>query len=236
VILTKHIFFFLFLAAMSLKALAGGKHDITIEIKPVFSGKPLALSTTTYVTKQGDTVSIDRLRFYLSAIVLTLENGQIYTETNSYHLIDAEDPASFMITLKNVPEGKVSVVNFNIGIDSVTSVSGAMGGDLDPVKGMYWAWNSGYINAKLEGVHKTNAGKRSKVFEFHIGGYTQPHYAIRNVQLPLKETPERGIVLTPDISTWFEGCDLKKENSIMIPGPEAMKVADRYSKMFSVKN
>lgn len=27
-----------------------------------------------------------------------------------------------------------------------------MDGDLDPLNGMYWAWNSGYINMKIEGI------------------------------------------------------------------------------------
>jgi hypothetical protein len=233
--LKRHFLFFVFIACLGQITRASGKQNITIEIKPVFAGKSLVLSTQTYVTKQGDTISIDRLRFYLSGFVLTLENGETYTEANSYHLIDAEDPSSFLITLKNVPEGKITAVNFNIGIDSTTSVSGALGGDLDPVKGMYWAWNSGYINAKLEGVCKSNRGKKNHLFEFHIGGYMQPHYAIRAVKVPLKE-PASKIVLRPDISSWLEGLDLKKENSVMIPGPEAMKVADKYSKMFNGQN
>ena len=232
----KFIFILLFFIIRDVKVPAGGKHDVLIEIQPVFAGQRLALGTGTYVTSHGDTVSFDRLRFYLSGFVATLGSGETYTETNSFHLIDAEDPASCKITLKDVPEGKIISLNFNIGIDSVTSVSGAMGGDLDPVKGMYWAWNSGYINAKLEGACKTDGGKKKLVFEFHIGGYMQPYYAIRSVKVSLKEKPGSEIVLRPDIAFWMEGLDLKKQNSVMIPGQEAMRVADNYSKMFSNGN
>jgi len=59
-----------------------------------------------------------------------------------------------------------------IGTDSITNVSGALDGDLDPIKGMYWAWNSGCINFKLEGT-RVISGKKTP-FEYHIGGYNGP--------------------------------------------------------------
>lgn len=209
------------------------KRNLIIDVKPVFKGAPLVLNSASYTTSRGDTISVERLRFYLSGIVLKFENGQQFSEQNSYHLIDAEDPASCHIILKDVPEGKITSMSFNIGVDSAMSVAGAMGGDLDPVKGMYWAWNSGYINAKLEGLHKTFNGKKIKPFEFHIGGYLQPYYALRKAEFKTGNIQDSQITLPADISAWFEGCNLAKENSVMIPGPEAMKVADRYSKMFS---
>jgi hypothetical protein len=210
---------------------AADKRDVTIQLQPNFGGKPLVLSTHTYVSSQGDTLSIDRMRFYLSAFVLEMENGEKYSEPNSFHLIDAEESSSYSFVLKNVPAGKIVSMSFNIGIDSITSVSGAMGGDLDPVKGMYWAWNSGYINAKLEGRCRSFNGKKSEPFEFHIGGYMQPHYAIRSVTMNVREQLNT-ISLLPDIATWFNGWNKQQEKSIMIPGRAAMRVADRYSKMF----
>jgi hypothetical protein len=224
------------LSSLSKNAQVAKARDLTVELQPVFAGKQLSVSTATYVTTKGDTVAIDRFRFYLSSLSLTFENGEKYSEANSYHLIDAEDPSSFLISLKNVPGAKVSGITFNIGVDSACSVSGALAGALDPVKGMYWAWNSGYINAKLEGICKSNKGRKNHVFEFHIGGYMQPYYAIRSVQLSVKESSQPKIVLRSDVSAWLEGLDLKKENSVLIPGKEAMEVADRYSKMFSIVN
>ncbi|MCD6016988.1 MAG: hypothetical protein K0S53_109 [Bacteroidetes bacterium] len=224
--------FFIFIACLGHITRAGDKQNVIIEIKPVFAGRLLTISTATYVSSGGDTLSIDRFRFYVSAIVLTLENGEKFIEQNSYHLIDVEDPSSFIVILQNVPTAKISSIDFNIGVDSTASVSGALAGELDPVKGMYWAWNSGYINAKLEGTCKSNKGKKNHPFEFHVGGYLLPHYAIRSVKLNL-QTPGSKIILMADASAWLDGVDLKKENSVMIPGREAMQVADKYSKMFS---
>jgi len=36
-------------------------------------------------------------------------------------------------------------------VDSLANVSGAMSNDLDATKGMYWSWQSGFINLKIEG-------------------------------------------------------------------------------------
>jgi hypothetical protein len=141
--------------------------DLELEVRPMFGNVPLVLGNSVY--SNSDTLSIDRFRFYISSVVLTFENGQKYIESNSWHLIDAEVPSSLLFSLKNVPEKPIAEIAFNIGIDSVCSVSGALSGDLDPVKGMYWAWNSGYINAKLEGKLLSMNGKKKEPFEFHIG-------------------------------------------------------------------
>jgi hypothetical protein len=227
--------FFYFLLHLNAYCAGTEGTSITLEIKPVVANKPLALSTTNYILSTGDTVTIDRFRFYLTSFVFTLENGEKFVEQNSYHLIDAEDPSTLSITFRDLPAGKISGVSFNVGVDSTASVSGALSGDLDPVKGMYWAWNSGYINAKLEGICKTNKGTKNHPFEFHIGGYLPPYYAIRSVELQLKDEDYRnGIVLEAEIEEWLKGLDLKKENSIVIPGPEATTIADKYSRMFRI--
>jgi len=229
----KKLFFLLvFIVCLGQITRARDKQNVIIEVKPMFGNKPLAISTATYISSNGDTLTIDRFRFYISAIVLTFENGETFIEQNSYHLIDAEDPSSFVVVLQNVPSEKVLSIDFNIGVDSTASVSGALAGELDPVKGMYWAWNSGYINAKLEGTCKSSKGRKNHPFEFHIGGYLRPYYAIRSVKLNLR-TPASKIILMADASVWLDDLDLKKENSVMIPGNEAMKTADKYSKMFS---
>jgi hypothetical protein len=57
-----------------------------------------------------------------------------------------------------------------------------MAGDLDPIKGMYWAWQSGYINMKIEGK-SSSCRTRKNEFQFHIGGYLSPYYAMRKVAL-----------------------------------------------------
>jgi hypothetical protein len=223
----------LFVGSMSAQNAA--KSVCNLRLKPVFSGKPLILGSYKYGTPKGDTVTIDRFRFYISAIQLFYSDGRTYTESNSYHLVDAEDNESLSFALKNTPVGQINAITFNIGVDSAASVSGALSGALDPVKGMYWAWNSGYINAKLEGTCKQKPGQKQNAFEFHIGGYLAPFYALRSVKLPLeKPMNAKNIEIACDAAVWLEEVDLRKENSVVIPGEEAMRVANRYAKMFSV--
>lgn len=118
-----------------------------------------------------------------------------------------------------------------MGIDSTTNVSGA-GGDLDPTKGMYWTWQSGYINFKLEG--KSNLCKtRNNEFQFHIGGYLFPFSCVQTIQLDLKPTEEPVIII--DIKKLLAPIDLSKQNQIMNTGLDAVKFSVLISNSFRVK-
>jgi hypothetical protein len=107
-----------------------------------------------------------------------------------------------------------------------------MSGDLDPTKGMYWAWQSGFINMKIEGK-SSSCKMRKNAFQFHIGGYLKPNYAIRTIELkPINSNLEINV----DIAQFFKNIQLSEINSIMIPGTKAMEIADETVKMFTFKN
>ncbi|MCW3121619.1 MAG: hypothetical protein JWQ38_1111 [Flavipsychrobacter sp.] len=207
-----------------------------IVIEPVFNGAPLKLADQYYVNEHGDTLFIDLFRFYITNLQLRSDKT-VAKDVNS-HLVDAEVTYSCRFAVNNVAEGNYTSLHFTLGVDSVTNTNGANGGDLDPVNGMYWAWNSGYIMAKMEG--RSNVCKtRHHAFEFHIGGYMPPYNAARTVSITL---PEAAVVksggktvihIKADAAAWFTGVDLSRQNSIMIPGKEACAVADKYVKMFT---
>ncbi len=112
------------------------------------------------------------------------------------------------------------------------SVSGALKGDLDPTKGMYWAWQSGYINMKIEGKSSSCTTRKNK-FQFHIGGYLKPEYAMRKVNLLLDNQKDKNkIELVMDLGKLFSEIKLKENNTIMIPGKVAMKLADLTTEIF----
>jgi len=207
--------------------------DISVSIQPTFKNENLVLDKVKYVTGKNDTVTISILKFYISDVEVAFENGTSYKEPQSYHLIDLENEKSLQIQLKNAPDLKIKQLTFNVGIDSTTNVSGNLEGDLDPALGMYWAWNSGYINMKLEG--KSSSCKSvKKEFQFHIGGYLPKQNALQRVVLDFhKNTTE--IQLKVDISKWLDEVALKQTNSIMISGNEAIAMSELYKKMFSVE-
>jgi hypothetical protein len=217
-----------------------GAVSLQIIWKPLFNGKPLLLNKQAYRTTNGDTLFIDAFKFYVSHIKLKIGTNTFFEEKESYHLIDAENDVSQKIILKNIPQDTYTELHFFIGVDSTANVSGAMGGDLDPTKGMYWAWNTGYINAKIEG--RANTCKTlHHAFEFHIGGYLPPYKTIREVVIPiqgldLKTNQNNLLILNAEAGKWFTQTDLSKTNSIVMPCKDAVMMADKYKNMFSLSN
>jgi hypothetical protein len=186
-----------------------------------------------YVSKNNDTLSIDVFKFYLSNIQIQYADKTTFDEANSYHLVDIENPNTLRIPICKTTDKTIESVFFAIGIDSITNVSGALAGDLDPTKGMYWAWQSGYINMKIEGK-SSSCKTRKNEFQFHIGGYLKPNYAMRKVILSPAATVSN-LDLSVNISELFSKIFLSKTNSIMIPGKKAMEIADFSTDMFKIE-
>lgn len=177
----------------------------------------------------NDSLSIETLRFYVSNVTLLKKGKVIYQYKKNVDLIDIEKKLQVFPIPKTV---NFDAIRFNIGIDSLTNVSGAMGGDLDPVNGMYWAWQSGYINFKLEGKSKV-CSTRNNIFQFHIGGYLEPFKTIQTVSLPVKNTTK--IEIIADIEKFINGIDLRNTNEIMSPGKKAVALAKLYKTIFSLQ-
>lgn len=207
------------------------KDSLVMRLNLKFKNETL-VQNKKYISESKDTLEIDVLRFYISNIKLQFSDATTFSEPNSYHLIDIENPNSLRIPIAKTSYKTISKVSFSIGIDSLASVSGAMSGDLDPTKGMYWAWQSGFINMKIEGK-SSSCKTRKNAFQFHIGGYMKPNYAIRTIELkPINSNLE----INMDVAELFKSIKLAENNSIMIPGEKAMELADKAVVMFSVNN
>jgi len=103
---------------------------------------------------------------------------------------------------------------------------------------MYWAWNTGYINAKLTG-HSTACKTLHQEFGFHIGGYLSPYQTARKVviripALRVKTNAQQTLTLTYDLGNWFTKTDLSQTNTISTPGKAAVEMADQYKDMFQL--
>jgi hypothetical protein len=203
-----------------------------ITIQPVFGDKPIS-ENTWFITKNNDAIQFDNIRFYLSNIEFEMDNKSIITDTVNAHLIDVFEPKTLKINYPKIDVKRIKTMRFNIGIDSLTNVAGALSGDLDPQRGMYWAWQSGYVNMKIEG-RSPQSKNRKNVFQYHIGGYLPPFYALRHVELPIIAQNTEGVLLTIDFSKFFEKIPIATQNSIMMPCKEAMELADWSVHMFSI--
>jgi len=200
-----HVKIYLTLLTLLYSAISFSNDSLTLVIQTTFREIPVNIDSNQFITDNGDTICISQVRIYLSNFQLTNETGETYKEPNSYHLVDLENEASFNIKT-NSSVKNVSQINFSVGVDSTASVSGAMSGALDPIFGMYWAWNSGYINAKIEGTSNSCITHNNK-FEFHIGGYLSPYQTIQEVKL--KSNAKNGVIeVIMDLNKWFNNINL----------------------------
>lgn len=192
-----------------------------------------------YKITEKDSVAVEVLRFYLADLSLLGANKTLLEDSAKAHLIDWEVPGSCLIDLKKpFAASELKGLGFSLGIDSLTNVSGALGGDLDPTTGMYWTWQSGYINFKLEGVSNLSAARKNQ-FHLHLGGYAAPHNALRRVtlQTPKTEASTKGQwVIRMDLKSFIIESDLRKNHSIMSPSATSNQLSENVSKKFVLIN
>ena len=202
---------------------------VTVKFNPTFGNSVLVPGKNYFSTANKDSISIETFRFYVSNLTLYKNGKVVYKSKNTFHLIDLGKKLQVSLSAKNL---NFDALTFAVGIDSLTNVSGAMGGDLDPVNGMYWAWQSGYINFKLEGKSKI-CNTKNNIFQFHIGGYMPPSATIQTIFLTVKKPADPEINV--DVGKFLNEIDLRTTNEIMSPGEKAIKLAKLYQTIFTVQ-
>ncbi len=207
------------------------KSSILLKISPTFAGNSFNLTNQAFETKDTTGLRIDVLKFYISNLRFYQNSKIVLEEKNRFHLIDAAHQKSMEIAIESTQKIDFNAIKFDIGIDSATNVSGALGGDLDPTKGMYWTWQSGYINFKIEGTSNL-CTSRNHEFQYHLGGYMQPNYALQTVSLPVKNTET--VVLNFDIKAFLQQVNLAKTSHIMSPSIQAVSLAKVVAHSFTV--
>lgn len=155
--------------------------QLVVQFNHVINGRALTLDTATYYNALAQPYTVTKFKYYISQITLTDVNGKEYCDSASY-LIDEEEPESKKVVLHLVPQANYKQISFLIGVDSLRNCSGAQEGALDPMHGMFWTWNTGYIFMKLEG-RSPDSKATAHLLEYHIGGYKAPANSIRRVTL-----------------------------------------------------
>ena len=226
------ILFFLGINAVVFAQKKAKNNDLQLEINILFGDKPLVIHQNYYKIAANDSVLITKLRFYVSNIRFYQDDKFVGAEKQSFHLIDASSKETMRININQKIKKPFNTVKLELGIDSLTNVSGAFGGDLDPTKGMYWAWQSGYINLKLEGK-SSRSTHRNHEFEYHLGGYLHPFCAVQTIGLRVKTEPNQTeIPIIFDLKPFFDGIDFATQQNIMSPSAEAVLLMQKVSKLF----
>ncbi|MGZ5253756.1 MAG: MbnP family protein, partial [Flavitalea sp.] len=195
-----------------------------------------------YFNPFNEEIRVSAFKIYLHGFkFINTASGKSTNLEDKYYLVDLLSDASGKVSF-DVPSGTYDKLRFTIGVDSVYNVSGAQEGVLDPGKGMFWTWNSGYIMAKLEGT-SPESNVAQNAFEYHIGGFKGTNNVVKEIEVPLNammvHDEARTISLGADVNKWFSGLhDIRISETpvVIMPGPKAVEIAENYYRMFTVKS
>jgi hypothetical protein len=197
-----------------------------LSIRPSWNTNPLELQRV-YLTKNKDSISFSTLKMYFSDFRFTEKNSGNTINIDTlifYDLADSSTHAFF----KELEMSNYDAVSFTLGLDSSKNVSGELENAYDPLLGMYWAWNTGYVNLKLAGKSSLVLTKTHD-FEFHLGGYRFPYASAQQVQVDLLDSYIQFelSLLFPDVIS------LKKTHHLMLPGKEAFLILQGLTACFN---
>jgi hypothetical protein len=100
------------------------------KILPKFKADTLYLNRGYSLGK--DTLIITNFKFYISNLQYFKNDTVVFSSDKKAYLIDFKNDESLEIKEKNL--FNFDKIKFNVGIDSLTNVSGVFDGDLDPAK------------------------------------------------------------------------------------------------------
>jgi hypothetical protein len=196
--------------------------DVMIRITPVH---------LTSISGESPDYTVKTLRMYLSEISYLKGVDTVWTEPEGYRLLDIGDSSSWQLASFLPDELTFDAIRFRLGVDSISSSTGAHTGALDPAYGMYWAWHTGYVNLKIEGTCSACPSPKNE-FELHIGGFQTPYDAERNVTLDVTDT---NLEILFDVGAILSYALSQKHFRVMTPSENAMRIADVAAKSFSIK-
>lgn len=173
---------------------------------------------------------ITKLQFYISNIQLLNNEEVVWSDSSLAHLIVLSDSSESYINLQVDPGVNFNRICFQLGIDSALNTAGVLGGDLDPTKGMYWSWQSGYVNIKIEGISSA-INSPQKEFTYHLGGYRSPYLAVQSVDLKVGSHP---IVLNLKLDDFFSNISIQQSPKVMRPCNEAVELSKLIAKSIVV--
>ncbi len=207
---------------------------VSIRFVPEVMGEDLVSGVSYLVDSKSDSVRIDVLKFYVSNVKLMLDDSVVFDAVGRFVLVDISDTSSLSVLLNIEPVTFYNKIKFDLGIDSTTNLKGALGGALDPTKGMYWAWHSGYINFKLEGVSKECKSRKNK-FQYHLGGYASPFSTLQTLVFALPVENESNIQIGFSCDDFLTELDFSNTTEVMRPCDKAVELSNKLKGCFYIK-
>jgi len=216
----------LFAFVSVISVIAFGQTSNSLQFVPTWHGKPLSLPLQ---YSDSDSIRISLFRFYVHAIRLERSGQVVWDSGDQHYLVDFTENSSVIIPLGIPQKETFDFISFTLGVDSALQVSGAHSGALDPINGMYWTWQSGYIALKLEAeIEKSN---KQEMIQWHVGGYRNPYITervVRKKRLDDNNFIRCGIELDKLLIEGLNSCPI----SVMSPSDAAIQLADLFAMCF----
>ncbi|MFC6875821.1 MbnP family protein [Flavobacterium myungsuense] len=202
-----------------------GNGAITLEFDNVFKTANFAFNTN-YTNSNGEVLNVTKLKYIVSNIVLTKEDGStfIVPKSESYFIVDESIEESQDITLLNIPAGNYKSVQFGIGVDRAQWELGADGqGDFlakAQTAGMMWAWTGGYKFVNFEGTFTTPTNTTPTNFKVHTGktmvsGVENYNYATVTLNFPENEKALVRTSITPEVHLFVDVSKILDGNTVI---------------------
>lgn len=220
--------------------------EITFDNR-ISANEDLALGTTVYVNQNNESVVTNELKYIISNIQLTQDNGTIfeYPKADSYFVINEEDPSSLTLNLDGIPVGNYTHLSFGIGVDQSEYPLDGMLNFIPTAEEaqMIWNWAAGYIFIKFEGTYTPQGGTENP-FVIHVGSHGQNLDNYKFVTLPLANTMNvnTGITASITVESYVESIidatnqiKLEETNNIQVDPVNAPRIATNLESMFSAQ-
>lgn len=212
----------------------------------------LVLDQAIFKTADGDTLNVSSLKYFISNVVLTNEEGEDVAIADSYHLVESSATEAMSTFNLSVPEGNYTKITFSLGVDETANGDETIiKGDLDPNSDMTWNWNIGYKFILFEGAYNANTTyttddgttsahhKTSTVggnFMYHIG--VDENYTTFTEDLPktlsIQNDQTSEVMLMANFDNFFSGVntiDVETLSTAMVgPADDVAKLVANYAK------
>ena len=207
VVFSRPAYFLLFLWSL-ISVVARGQSVVTIHHQVTLGDAKVVLGEW-QKSDSNVSIRIDNLRWYVSLPPAGKKGSKAW-------LLDLADSSSLDQQLSRPLNNKISLL---FGVDSAIQVGGVGTGALDPLRGMYWTWQTGYVQWKMEGAIRVD-GVESPL-ELHLGGFDGATKAQAMLSDYLVYPTTNSVIAQWDLSPFIAQILDQKKYGVMSPSPIA---------------
>lgn len=232
-----------------------GTGALKVEFENGFADNALVLGSATVPTSQNEVLKISSVKYIVSNIVLTKEDGTTFTypKEQSYFIVDEAIPSSLLLNLSNIPAANYKSIKFGIGVDQAQYDLGQTGianfWTTAQNAGMTWSWASGFKFLAFEGTFTSSTVTTDTSFMIHTGKTgTDYNYTEVSLNLPTNALVRTNITpqihLSTDLSKIIDGTNkinLTAHNgmgmgAMIMGGADLPLITANLASMFSVEH